>query len=1064
MRFVFVPRSFFALLILVLSSFAVGIAAATTGQFEKVLIDNNLPNVGIYSITQDQNGYLWLASTNTGLMQYDGYQFQQHPLLNNKLTKLKSVPDIDAIVFDRHNNLWAGTWGYGLAMIAADTGNIELFDGKDDLLANPFVQTLFKDKQQRVWIGTTDGINRYDDSTGLTRVDRSEDALPNRRIWAFAQTADNTLWLATSNGLLSWRDDTGFGPVLYPHGADSPDNENRALHVINNELWLGSRAGLFVYQADVGRFLPVTLPTNERIPTINTLATSVNGHLLVGTFNGIFTVDTKQRQFLRQADQQWAELEHVNVRTFFIDQSQVTWVGSRENGLLFKTRQRSVFQAPANPALSELQRTLKAPVLTLLAEPNQLWLGQYGNVIAFSHQNGQSQQYSVPGRVNVITRAPDGSLWCGSDNGIFLFDATTKQFVRFDAPYTAASLAQRNARDIQFLDNSQMLVNLWQDGILLYNRETGSSQRYLADISRRLVGDAVQAMLITQQHIWLASRLSGVYQLDKASMQVRSWNQHSALLAPDYTGQLTCLAHAADNSLLVCSEQGLLQIWPETGKARLIAKKSNVSGSWLVGAHSDKQQNIWLMSTSGLDLLKSDGSIKHFSTVDGLQSNEMMFSAVAEDQQQLYFGSDAGLELVNPALLLPPLPAMPQAISSISFDQHRVTPLVNLKPVSSLQVPAKVARLAFHFASFDFNQAGRNSYLYQLQGYDNDWQQLSNSNIASYTNLTPGQYQLQMRAGNEQQGFNNQISTLDIEVLPHWWQRRSVQFMFILLSLLLVSYLVKRRIDQVKKVNMMLEQAVNQRTAELQHSLQQQQAAYNELQQLDLLKDQFISTVSHELRTPLTAISGALDLVTSGVLAANPEQQQQLLQIASGNSKRLTLLINDLLDLEKLSASQMAFDIQPFALHAIVQQAVQENSTYGQQRQVSLQYQNPDNPALKALCDKHRLLQVLANLLSNAIKFSPPQGEVSLSLQQQGQTAVISVSDQGPGISDAFKAKVFQRFAQENSGNTREQGGTGLGLALSKELMQAMHGDIWFSTRPGAGTTFYLSLPLAEEA
>ena len=1061
MRFTLLTRFSYILLVLTCSIYSAVINATSTGQYEKVLLDNNLPSVGIYSINQDKHGYLWLASTNSGLMKYDGYKFQPNPQLNNTLSNLKSVPDIDAIVFDQHNNLWAGTWGYGLAMIAASDGSIKLFDAKNDLLASPFVQTLFKDNLQRIWIGTTEGINRYDDSSGFVRIDRNEDALPSRRIWAFAQTSDNTLWLATSNGLLSWHDDSGFGPVLYPHGAGSSDNEIRALHVINNELWLGSRAGLFVYHADTQRFVPVNLPDAAPIPPINTLATSVKGQLLVGTFNGIYSVDTQQRQFIRFAGQQLAELAHVNVRTLFIDKSQVTWAGTRENGLLFKTRQRQAFQTTENPALTTLQNSLSSPALTLLAEDDQLWLGQYGSVTTFTHESGQSQQYNVPGRVNVIRRAPDGSLWCGSDNGIFRFDISTQQFVRYGMPYTQAGLPERNARDIQFLNNNQMLINLWQDGILVHNLQLGTTNRYLADISNKLVGDAVQAMLVTEQHIWLASRLSGLYQLDKTNMQMFSWSNHSVLLAQDFIGQLTCLAHATGSSLLVCSEQGLLQIWPDSGKVSLIAKRSNVSGSWLVGAHSDKHDNIWLMSTSGLDLLRADGSIKYFTKIDGLRSNEIMFNAVAEDQRQLYFGSEAGIELVNPTLLLPPLPAMPQAISNISFDQQTVIPLVNLAPVSQIQVPANVARLAFHFASFDFNQAGRNSYLYQLEGYDHQWQQLTNNNIASYTNLAPGQYQLKLRAGNEQQGFSDQITQLDIEVLPHWWQRRSVQLIIFLLGMLIVSYLVKRRIDRVKQINTQLEQAVSQRTAELKQSLQQQQAAYGELQKLDLLKDQFISTVSHELRTPLTAISGALDLVSSGVLTKNPAQQQQLIKIARNNSKRLTLLINDLLDLEKLSAHQMVFTIQPHALDDILQRAIQENSTYGQQRLVTFNYQC-DSEGLTALCDENRLLQVLANLLSNAIKFSPQQGVVSIRVQQLQQRAQISVSDQGPGISEAFKAKIFQRFAQENGGNTREQGGTGLGLALSKELMQAMQGDIWFTTTPGAGTTFYLNLPLAD--
>lgn len=1058
MRFAFFSRCLFILFSLAFSGCFLSLASAATSYYEKVRIDNNLPNVGIYSITQDQYGYLWLASTNTGLMQFDGDQFQQHPLLNHTLTKLKSVPDIDALVFDQHNNLWAGTWGYGLAQIQAADGSIRLFNGSADSLASTYVQTLFKDQQHRIWIGTTEGINRFDDASGLIRLDSANQQVSDRRVWAFAQTSDNVVWIATSSGLLNWHDDSGFGAPLFPHGEGSPDNEIRALHVINNELWLGTRAGLFVYLPAENRFVPVTLPGPHQLPIINTLARSVNGHLLLGTFNGTYTVDVAQRRFIRHVNNQLAELGHVNVRSIFVDNSQVTWIGTRENGLLYKTRQRAAFQNSADPALTALQLSLNAPVLTVLAEPDALWLGQYGAISQYQHASGQTQHFSVPGRVNVLRRAPDGSLWAGSDNGIFRLSTDTDQFVRFELPFSSVQLLQRNARDIRFIDAQQTLINLWQNGILLFNQQSGKSQQFMADISRTLIGDAIQATLITPQHIWLASRLSGIYLLDRNSLTVSSLNSSnpSPLLAPDYTGQLTCLATASNNSVLVCTEQGLLRVWLDSGEVKLIAAKSGLSGSWLVGAHSDKHHNIWIMTTAGLDLVKTDGSIKHFSVSDGLTSNEMMFSAVAEDQRQLYFGSDTGLELVNPALLLAPLPSLQHAISKVTFDQQVATPSVNLAPVTGLQVPAKVSRVAFQFANFDYNQPGQHRYLYKLQGYDDNWQQLNDGNVASYTNLAPGSYQLQMRAGNEQQLFSDTISRMDITVLPHWWQRRSVQLVAVVLGILLISYQVKRRINQVQQVNLQLEQAVSQRTAELQHSLQQQQAAYDELQQLDLLKDQFISSVSHELRTPLTSISGALNLIRSGVLPA--DKQQQLLEIANSNSERLTLLINDLLDLEKLSARQMVLNLQPHNLNLIVQRAVNENSTYSQQRQVRLVYQAaPSQLNLMANADEHRLLQVLANLLSNAIKFSPQQGVVTVTLQQQDNQLVISIADKGPGIAEAFQHKVFQRFAQENSGNTREQGGTGLGLALSKELMQAMHGEIWFKSTPGEGATFYLS-------
>ena len=1037
------------------------VAANTNEHFNKVLIDNNLPNVGIYSITQDNLGYLWLASTNTGLIQYDGYQFKKHSLFSQKLSQFKSMPDIDALVFDQHNNLWAGTWGYGLAKVSAQTGDITLYNGDADALAGTFVQTLFKDKQQRIWIGTTSGINRFDDTNGLVRVDTPDDLLPNRRVWAFAQTPDGTLWLATSNGLLSWHDNTGFSPALFPHGAGSANNEIRALHVIGEQLWIGTRAGLFLYLPGRNTLQQVVLPEDEPLPIINTLATSANGHLLIGTFNGIFTLDVTTQQFLRAYRNQLVQLSHVNVRTIFVDKSQVTWVGTRENGLMFKTRQKAAFQNLNSPALERLQQGLNAPVLTVLAETRFLWLGQYDKIIRYASDTGSTVHFPLPGRVNSITRAPDGSVWAGSDSGLFLFDDHQQQFVDIQQPYHLAGLRPRNARQLVFIDNDTLLINVWQDGILLYNRSTQSVTHLLADIDDTLIGDAIQAALPIEDHIWLVSRLSGVYKLSNQNNEPRAVDVDHPLLKPDYIGQLTCLSPGPENTLLLCSEQGLLRIWPLTGQVTLLVPASAIPQAWLVGAHTDRFNNIWLLTTSGLVLIKPDGTVRHFDTSDGLHSNELMFSAVAEDNSRLYFGSDAGLEIVNPAMLLTDLPVMPQAVSQITFDGKPHSSEMALTALTDIIIPATTSRLAFHFAYFDFNQPGRNHYLYKLTGFDDDWQQLTNTNVANYTNLAPGRYTLQLRASNQLQPFNEQISTVNIEVLPHWWQRKSVQALALLVVILSIGYIVNKRLTHIRRLNLALEKAVSDRTKELQTSLQRQQAAYAELQQLDELKDQFISNVSHELRTPLTAIKGALDMVTSGMLK-EPKQQQKLLAIASSNSKRLTLLINDLLDLEKLSAQQMVFHLQPHRLDDIVRRSLDENSTYQQLNKVQFCYQAaPDCIDISVVVDENRLLQVLANLLSNALKFSPEDGIVTVKLQRQNNQAVVSVSDQGPGIADNFKGKIFQRFAQANNGNTRQQGGTGLGLALCKELMTAMHGEIDFLSSPGQGTTFYLRFNLS---
>jgi signal transduction histidine kinase len=1046
----------------------VPVALVFASPFQKRLIDNNLPNVGIYSIVQDKQGFLWLASTNTGLVQFDGYDFQQFPILNQTLTQLKSVADIGALAVDHDNNLWAGSWGYGLARLNATDNSIKVFNGSvADALASPFVQTLFEDAQNRLWIGTTKGINRYSDAEGLILLDTSSLPAPNPRTWAFAQTPDGAVWVATSAGLFRWHDDDGFSTALYPHGVDSSDNEVRVLHVVGDNLWVGTRNGVMVYQSAEQHFIEITPPPGG-LPWVNTMLLADDSTLLVGTFGGIYAINPHSLQFQQQYQQQWAELPNINVRSLFVGKSSVLWVGTRENGLFYKTVSSHAFQNSADEALLALQQSLDAPVLALLAEQDTLWLGQNGRVIQYQHQTGQQQHFAVPGRVNSIQRAPDNTLWIGADEGLFQLTADGS-LNRLSMLFQRLGLPEQNARDIKFTDNGQVLVNLWSNGVMLYDFSTGQLQHFLGDIARTTIGDSVQATAITERYIWLASRLSGAYLIDRKNFSVKRLTDMASAeqLAAQYTGQLTCITKLNTDSVAICTERGLMRLSERNFVPSMLNAEHGLDAEFLVSAFSVSKEALWLSSTQGLYLIKPGHTMSHFSTEDGLQSDNLMFNAMAQDSRHLYLGSDAGLELVNPRQLRENLEKklyyQPKPlISNVLFEQKRVARSL-LQPLTELDVPPGVSRIEFLFSSFDFNAPQRSKYRYKLQGYDADWQQLNSGHVATYTNLPPGNYQLHMRASNSRGQFGDHTSTLAVNVFPHWWQHRVVQGLALVSALCLLSWVVWQRMARINQHNRQLEAAVTARTAELQHSLQQLKTAYDELQQLDLLKDQFISTVSHELRTPLTAISGALQLVLSGALAADKDKMQQLLNIANSNSKRLTLLINDLLDLEKLAANKMTIELTAQSLQPIVQRAVDENSTYGLERQVSLHYQHDTslNTGI-ALVNEHRLLQVLANLLSNAIKFSPAGGDVTILLQREGDIARISIIDQGPGIPEEFQPRLFQRFAQASSGNTRQHGGTGLGLALSRELMHAMHGDISFDSVPGEGSRFHLTLPLQQ--
>jgi PAS domain S-box-containing protein len=234
----------------------------------------------------------------------------------------------------------------------------------------------------------------------------------------------------------------------------------------------------------------------------------------------------------------------------------------------------------------------------------------------------------------------------------------------------------------------------------------------------------------------------------------------------------------------------------------------------------------------------------------------------------------------------------------------------------------------------------------------------------------------------------------------------------------------------------------------------------SERHRLDRLKSEFVSTVSHELRTPLTSIHGSLKLLEGGVAGTLPDAAIKLVSLAQKNSQRLILLINDLLDMEKLAAGKMSLKLQAVDLISIVKQSILDNGGYGLNYQV--QYVLGAHPeSCLVIADAARVPQILANLLSNAAKFSGGSHQVDIRIILRDGKARVQVEDHGLGISNEFQGQIFGAFAQDNNGNTRQQGGTGLGLKITKSLVIAMQGEIGFDTKIGNGSIFWFDLPLA---
>ncbi len=223
-------------------------------------------------------------------------------------------------------------------------------------------------------------------------------------------------------------------------------------------------------------------------------------------------------------------------------------------------------------------------------------------------------------------------------------------------------------------------------------------------------------------------------------------------------------------------------------------------------------------------------------------------------------------------------------------------------------------------------------------------------------------------------------------------------------------------------------------------------------------KEEFVSCVSHELRTPLTSIKGALGLMCSGKVGEVPDKVQRLLDVAHRNSDRLLLLVNDLLEMDRLEAGKVRFQMRPLDLTTLIGEAIESNQAYASAQGQTLLFTGGSGQFI-VRGDRDRIMQVMANLLSNAVKFSPPGGRVEISLTRYDESIRIAVKDYGGGIPKTARATIFEKFTQADSSDSRKTSGTGLGLFITKMIVEKHKGTIDFTSEVDEGTIFYVDLP-----
>jgi signal transduction histidine kinase/ligand-binding sensor domain-containing protein/DNA-binding response OmpR family regulator len=1018
---------------------------------EHISVNQGLSNDYLRCIFQDKQGYLWF-STQTGIDRYDGYSFLSY---NHNPEDINSFNNAYATFFyeDKEGILWIGTF-HGLEKFDRLTNTFSHFlpdnSDKTDEYVN-YVWHIIEDKQGTFWVSTGKGILKFDKTSGIFTNSEYE-----------------------NNDLNDANFKHNYGPVYIDKAG---------------ALWYGNSAGLFKLNFNTGKFASYWQDPNEKEKDFSTaskyqicsIAEDNNENLWLGTTNGIVKFDRNQNSFNNYLPEPEVHtpLHGNHVNKILFDQSGRIWLGT-VNGLYNFDPESETFTYQSN-----LGNILIIELY--IDQSGAFWIPTYGSGAYKLIQKKSSLRRYFP---NGITNLIDGKkdiIWVDTSAGSWLrFDIRTDQII----PHSFG-------KDILFAANDS--------GSMWFNKTEGDI--YKLDPNGKITnyydpfGNKFKVKVITNfqtaKGIWFGDWKGRIFFLDyktnyvSEKVRTQTWvtaiheDTLGLIWAANNMGKLFCYDEKKDTIIEFISD---------------LKNPRSISGKQIFGIHEDIKGRLWFATNAGLNLLeRSTNTFIHFTEKDGMAGN-VVYSILEDDDGNLWLDSEKGISKFNPETnQFKNYDDLQEATSSgwyynlackttggemffgrskglIRFHpdnikENKYIPSIVItslllfdKPVpfvKEIKLPYDQNFLSFEFSALSYVSSEKNQYAYKMEGVDEDWVYSGTRRYASYPNLEPGEYIFRVKGSNNDGVWNEEGISLSIIISPPWW-RTTWAYGFYGLIFVLGLYSIRQyEMNRLK----------------LKNQVKLDEVMLKEKEETDKMKSRFFANISHEFRTPLTLILGPAEKIIS---STKEEETQKQTGLIKRNAARLLHLVNQLLDLSKLEAGKLQLQASKGNIVSFVRGVTMSFESLAERKDIKLKVIADQND-LELYFDKDKMAKILTNLLSNAVKFTNEGGEIAVSIitshdklvsassfsqeipKQVRNYLTIRVEDTGIGISEEELPKLFDRFYQVDSSQTREQEGTGIGLALTNELVELHHGKIKVKSKVGAGSEFIVELPLGRE-
>ncbi len=1082
MNALFRHRPSLIVILVILGSWQTGLSQQLTYRFDHITPDNGLSQSTVLAITKDKAGFIWIA-TREGLNRYDGHRVTVYKH-NSAISGSLPSNSVHSLLTDSRGTLWVGT-NVGLLTYQPEKDVFTPISGLLSQASSPSntnISCLLEDRHRQVWIGTRDGLavlspNQAKPIQRFLHKNQDAQSLPGNDIRSLFLDAAGTVWVGTSRGLVQVqprRQGVYVFKTYYPQAADSLYQTsgnwvNAIAEDKSGRLWIGTeKSGLHRFDKKQGKFLPWATTdaphlTNE---SVRSIALAKNGELWVGTINGLSIIDPVKNSVvvLKNNPADPGSLSDNSIKSIFIDPLGSYWIGTFYGGVNNYSPLAKPFGYLTLGNASSLPFKI-ASVLTI--DPaKRLWIGTEDNGLFLTDANRQLIRHYEQGANSLSSNKiksilPNGNrgIWVGTLKGLNYIDFRQNTVTRYlHKPGDSTSLPDDRLYDLKYDRKGQLWIATYWGGLCRFNSQNKTFQRFINQSNnQKSLSSSSSTCLFedSQQRLWVGTQLGLNCKLP-ASVEFKRYMHRTTDTTSLSSNYIVCIYEDRQHRLWVGTrDKGLNEFLPHSQTFRRFMTADGLPGNTVYSIQEDAKGFLWLSTENGLARFDPNTwTCTNYDRTDGLVCKEFSANSSAHDEQGiLYFGGYNGIVMFRPGDIQTNtnVPAMaftqlrlfnkpvPITASSILTNQLNYTKSVTFDHTQNV--------FSVEFAALNYINSGKNRFAYKLANFDDNWNYVDEP-VATYMNLDAGNYTLLVKAANNSGVWNPRPLSLSINVLPPPWKSWWAYLLYASgLGGLIYAW-----------------QRFRQTQLKLAHDLQIEQLEKEQQRQLNEAKLNFFADVAHELRTPLTLIVSPVEVLTDR--HADDKYTQRHLSLISANTNRLLRLLNQLLDFQKQETGQVQLQLAEGDLVSFAEELTNSFRDYAQRRQLMLVFEATE-PVIWLNFDRDELTKVLSNLLTNALKFTPANGQVVVTVGLSGnpaRDAIITVTDNGIGISAAELPNIFNRFFQVgSSGNTKA--GFGLGLALSKGIVERHGGTISVESREATldergFTRFTLSLPV----